>query len=97
MNSRLFWLLPFVITSGACAQTPTEPTITFTIRDFGPRGFDYTYGPQWKNNENIKPKDDGVLFDTNEAGGAGLVVNGMNLTPQGQTQLAVRAKVLSEN
>ena len=86
-------LAPILLPACALAQTAETP-ITHLIRDFGPRGFDYGYGPNWKPGENIKPEGDGVKIDTNEAGGAGLVLNGVNLTPNGQTHLAVRAKLL---
>jgi beta-glucosidase len=92
-----FLLLSATFFTGTYVQAQTSPDITCTIRDFGPRGFDYSYGPAWKNGGNITPQGDGVLIDTNEAGGAGMVLNGFNMVPQGQTHLAVRAKLMEGN
>jgi lysophospholipase L1-like esterase len=71
--------------------------ISQVIRDFGPRGADYTFGPDWKNGENIKSVNDALQIDTTQAGGAGMVLNGANIAPQGQTHLALRARVLPGN
>lgn len=89
----------FAQTAHAQTQTelPAEPLMTLMIRDFGPRSFDYAYGPNWKIGENITTDGDGVKINTNESGGAGLVLNGKNLNPQGQTHLAIRAKLLEGN
>ncbi len=78
-----------------------EATITNTIADLGGRNFDYAYGDLWKLNENVITGKDGatsfVQIDATEHGGAGLVLNGASLAPQGQTHLALRARRMAGN
>lgn len=69
--------------------------ISKIVRDFGPSGLEYTYGPHWKNGENIKGDGDVLRFDTDEAGGGGMVLNGVNLAPFGENYLVIRARALS--
>ncbi|WP_269228021.1 hypothetical protein, partial [Escherichia coli] len=45
----------------------------------------------------VKPTDDSLRFDTNEAGGAGMVLNGVNIAPFGENHLAIRARLLPDN
>ncbi|RYX83249.1 hypothetical protein EON83_15390 [bacterium] len=78
-------------------KTSYDPNITRIIRDFGPAGAEYTYGPDWKNGDNVKCVEGAVQFDTTTSGGAGIVVNGMDLALAGQTHLALRARVLPGN
>jgi lysophospholipase L1-like esterase len=73
--------------------------VTNVISDFG--NFNYTYGPDWKLNENVKGGDAAgasfVRIDATEHGGAGLVLNGANIAPQKQTHLAIRARRMPGN
>lgn len=71
--------------------------IAKVVRDFGPAGLDYTYGPVWKNGENVKAEGDALRFNTTEWGGGGMVLNGANLQPFGETHLAIRARLLPGN
>ena len=72
-----------------------------TIADFGPANLNYHYGESWKVGENITTGDsEGVGFlqiDSTEHGGGGLVLNGVNIAPQQQTHLALRARLLPGN
>ncbi len=79
----------------AAVATNSTTEITRVIRDFGPASFDYPFGG-WKA-EMIKPGDTFVTLDANEAGGAGLVLNGADIAPQQQTHLTLRAKLLPGN
>jgi len=97
MKNFIIALMVAPILLPICASAQSTPEMSFVIRDFGPRSFDYAYGPNWKTGGNIKPQGDGVAIETNEAGGAGMVLNGVNLSPQGQTHLVVRGKLLEGN
>jgi len=85
----------------AAVRDPNEPKISNIIADFGGRNFDYAYGDIWKVGGNISTGEDGgvgfVQIDSTEHGGAGLVLNGVNLAPQGQTHLALRARKMAGN
>ncbi len=85
----------------AAVRDPDEPKITDMVADFGGRNFDYAYGDIWKVGQNVTTGDDEgtgfVQLDTTEHGGAGLVLNGANLQPGGQTHLALRARLLDGN
>lgn len=74
------------------------------IRDFGPSGVDYVYGPVWKHEggaANVHPGQiDGVgclIIDTTEHGGGGVIAGGLPITAQGQTHLVVRLRPLKGN
>lgn len=75
--------------------------VTHIVRDFGGATFDYAYGADWKVGQNITSGEDGqigyVQINSTENGGAGMVLNGVNLTPQKQTHIAVRARLLPGN
>jgi len=75
--------------------------ISYQVRDFGAQGLDYTYGQDWKNGVNVsQAKDGGVAvlkIDSTEFGGGGIVLNGQNIAPTGQTLLVLRAKLLDGN
>ena len=71
------------------------------LRDFGPAGFEYTYGESWKNGQNVKEATiDGigcVTIEATEHGGGGVVLGGVALAPQGQTHLLLTLKPLAGN
>ena len=71
------------------------------VRDFGPAGFEYTFGADWKNDANVKPGDIAgtpcVIIDTTENGGAGIILGGVDLCPQGQTHLLISLHALPDN
>ena len=80
-------------------ETVANGEITRVVRDFGPGGFDYAYGP-WDKNAPQGGQADGVgivTIDATKHGGAGIVLNGFDLTPQTQTHLAMRARLLPGN
>lgn len=70
-------------------------------RDFGPTGFDYTYGESWKNDINVKAGTIAgvgcVTIEATEHGGGGVVLGGIPLAPQGQTHLVLTLAPLSDN
>ena len=73
--------------------------MTYVIRDLG--GLDYTYGETWKNGENVTAGKDGdttyLQIDATEHGGGGMVLNGADIVPAGQTLLALRARPMPGN
>ena len=78
---------------------PPATGITKMIRDFDHASFDYPYG-DWTANQLSSGHDSDlgyVQIDANEHGGAGVVLNGANIAPQGQTHLVLRARLLAGN
>jgi len=73
--------------------------ISHVIRDLG--AIDYTYGQFWKNGSTVTEGNDaGVSFleiNATEHGGGGVVLNGADIVPKGQTHLAIRARLLPGN
>lgn len=87
--------------AAATAAAAKGGEVTHVIRDFGPSGLDYAYGETWKVGGTVKPAEDGgvkfLRIDATEHGGGGVVLNGMDVAPQGQTHVAIRVRPLEGN
>ncbi len=83
----------------ACIAAPAFADIT--LRDFGPKTFDYTYGTSWKKGKTVTAgRDSGVGYveiDAGQDGGGGLVLKGIDLSPNGEKFLAVTARLIEGN
>jgi lysophospholipase L1-like esterase/photosystem II stability/assembly factor-like uncharacterized protein len=88
------------------ASAPAKPgdggaAVTHTVYAFNPGSFVYAYGQDWKIGKNVTTAEDGgvkgVKIDATENGGAGIVLNGADIAPGGETQLVMRVRALPGN
>lgn len=77
--------------------SPTKPQIR-PIREGADVRLDYLYGETWKQGSTVSSRSDGeakyLQIDASEWGGGGMVLGGVDIAPDGQTHLVLRARLM---